>query len=258
MIKVSVIIPVYTGAQWLSRALDSALCQDVPLEVIVINDCSPENVDGVMAPYVARPEVVYLKNEQNLGAADSRNRGVRQARGKYVAFLDADDCWAEGKLQKQLAVLEESGAVLCAAAREQVHMSGESTGRVIPVPEEISYRTLLKHNCITCSSVVMRREVALEFPMRHAQDSHEDYILWLEVLRKYGMARGINAPLVRYTVSDQGKSGSKVHSAAMTWRVYRHMGFGVVKSALCFCSYALHGVWKHYIVNKKEVRKHLS
>ena len=247
MIQVSVIIPVYTGSQYLSRALESALCQDVPLEVIVVNDCSPEDVDAVIAPYLARPELVYLKNEQNLGAADSRNRGVQNARGKYVAFLDADDCWVAGKLQKQLAVLEESGAVLCSTAREQVRPDGETTGRVIPVPERITYRTLLKHNCIACSSVVMRREAALEFPMRHAQDSHEDYILWLEVLRKYGDARGVNEPLLRYTASDQGKSGSKVHSAAMTWRVYRHMGFSPVKSALCFCSYALHGVWKHYV-----------
>lgn len=246
MIKVSVIIPVYTGSRLLPRALDSVLSQNVPLEVIVVNDCSREDVDAVMAPYLAKPEVIYLKNERNLGAADSRNRGVAQAKGRYVAFLDADDYWLEGKLQKQLEVLEQTGAVLCATARELIRPDGAVTGRVIPVPETIRYRDLLKHNCITCSSVVMDRGVALEFPMRHAQDSHEDYILWLQVLQKYEVARGINAPLVRYTVSDQGKSGSKFHSAAMTWRVYRHMGFGPVKSVLCFCSYALHGIWKHY------------
>lgn len=246
MVKVSVIIPVYTGARLLPRALESALNQGVSLEVIVINDCSPEDVDGVMAPYLARPEVIYLKNERNLGAADSRNRGIAQAKGQYVAFLDADDYWMEKKLQKQLEVLEETGAVLCATARELILPDGTVTGRVIPVREKIRYRDLLKHNSITCSSVVMDRKVALEFPMRHARDSHEDYILWLQVLQKYKVAYGINEPFVRYTVSNQGKSGSKLHSAAMTWRVYRHMGFGPVKSALCFCSYGLHGVWKHY------------
>ena len=242
---ISVIIPVYTGTGTLRRAIDSALCQKVEIEVIVVNDCSAEDVDAVMAPYGDR--VVYLKNPRNMGAAESRNRGVAQAKGKYVAFLDADDYWLEGKLAQQLELLERTGAVLCATARELIRTDGSETGRVIPVPETISYKSLLKHNCITCSSVVMRREAALEFPMHHAKDSHEDYILWLEVLRKYGKACGINRPLVRYTVSDQGKSGSKLHSAAMTWRVYRYMGFGPVKSALCFCSYALHGVWKHYL-----------
>ena len=242
---ISVIIPVYTGSRTLCRAIDSALCQEVPLEVIVVNDCSPEDVDAVMEPYADR--VVYLKNPQNMGAAESRNRGIARAKGKYVAFLDADDYWAEGKLARQLEKLERTGAVLCATARELIRPDGEATGRVIPVPETVTYRDLLKHNCISCSSVVMDREVALEFPMRHAQDSHEDYILWLQVLCKYGTAVGINQPLLYYTASDQGKSGSKLHSAAMTWRVYRHMGFGPVKSALCFCSYAIHGVWKHYL-----------
>lgn len=246
MVKVSVIIPVYTGSQLLSRALESALRQDVPLEIIVVNDCSPEDVDSVMAAYFGMPNVIYLKNEQNRGAADSRNRGVQCATGEYVAFLDADDCWEEGKLRKQLAVLERTGDVLCATARELIRPDGSSTGRVIPVPETITYRSLLKHNCIPCSSVVMRRDVALAFPMRHAQDSHEDYILWLEVLKKHHRACGINEPLVHYTVSSQGKSGSKLKSAGMTLRVYRHMGFGPIKSALCFISYALHGVWKHY------------
>ena len=242
---ISVVIPAYSGTHLLDRAVRSALAQDMPLEIIVINDCSPEDVDGVIAPYLDR--VVYLKNTQNMGAAESRNRGVSLAKGKYVAFLDADDYWAENKLTQQLAMLEQTGCVLCATARELIRPDGKSTGRVIPVPETITYRDLLKHNCINCSSVLIRREAALEFPMRHAQDSHEDYILWLQVLQKYGTAVGINQPLLYYTASDQGKSGSKLHSAAMTWRVYRHMGFGPIKSALCFVSYTLHGVWKHYL-----------
>ena len=217
------------------------------MEMLVVNDCSPEDVDGVMGAYADNPTVIYLKNPQNQGAAESRNRGVARARGKYVAFLDADDYWLEGKLSKQLAILEQTGDVLCATARELIRPDGESTGRVIPIPEVITYKALLKHNCISCSSVMMRTEVAREFPMHHAQDSHEDYIMWLEVLQKYSTARGINEPLLRYTVSDQGKSGSKWKSAGMTLRVYKYMGFGPVKSALCFCSYALHGVWKHYL-----------
>lgn len=244
---VSVIIPVYSGSRYLPRAIDSALRQDVPREIIVINDASPEDVDSVIAPYLDRGEVIYLKNSQNMGAAESRNRGVRHALGKYVAFLDADDYWAPEKLRKQLALLEKTGYVLCATGRELILPDGSSTGRMISAPETITYRDLLKHNCISCSSVVILAEVAREFPMHHAQDSHEDYIMWLEVLRKYGFACGINQPLLKYTVSTQGKSGTKLKSAAMTYRVYQYMGFSPVQSALCFCSYALHGVWKHYI-----------
>lgn len=244
---ISVIIPVYTGSFMLERAIQSALCQDMDLEIIVVNDCSPEDVDAVMAPYLQNPSIVYLKNDQNMGAAESRNRAVRLAKAKYVAFLDSDDSWCPGKLKRQYTLLEETGAVLCATGRELVRRSGESTGRTVPVPEVITYRTLLKHNCISCSSVLMLTEAALAYPMHHADDSHEDYIMWLEVLQEYGSARGINEPLLRYTISDQGKSGSKWQSAGMTLRVYRYMGFGPLKTLLCFCSYAVHGVWKHYL-----------
>ena len=247
---VSVIMPAYRCADKISLSIDSALCQNVPLEILVINDCSPDNLDEVMARYRDVPEVVYIKNEQNLGAAQSRNRGVSMARGDYVAFLDSDDLWEPGKLKKQLAALEESGAVLCATGRELLTPDGKRTGRTVPVQEEITYRDMLKHNSINCSSVLIRTEVAREFPMHH-EDSHEDYIMWLEILTKYHKAVGINEPLLLYRTSNTGKSGSKLHSARMTFRVYRYMGFGPVKSLACFCSYAIHGVYKHYLSGKK-------
>lgn len=247
MSEVSVVIPVFRGAATLGRAMDSALLQPETAQVIVVCDESPEDIDGAIAPYLEDKRVVYLKNDRNLGAAESRNRGVREAKSQYIAFLDADDCWEAGKLAKQLAALKATGAALSCTGRALMDTEGRFTGRVIGVPEVISYKELLKHNCVNCSSVVLKREIALEFPMDHAADSHEDYILWLRILRKYGDACGINEPLLRYTVSTTGKSGSKLHSAAMTWRVYRHMGFGPVKAAACFISYAVNGVRKHYL-----------
>lgn len=247
---VSVVIPAYNCAGVISGAIASALAQDVLLEVIVISDRSPDGLDSIMEQFREDPRVHYICNEVNLGAAESRNRGVAAARGDYVAFLDADDLWVPGKLRKQLNVLEKSGAVLCATARELMTPEGKLTGRVIPVKEVITYRELLKHNSINCSSVLMKTEVAREFPMGHA-DSHEDYIMWLQVLQKYGEVRGISEPLLQYRLSNTGKSGSKLQSAKMTFMVYRYMGFSFPKSCACFASYACHGVWKY-------VRSHLK
>ena len=94
------------------------------------------------------------------------------------------------------------------------------------------------------ASVLMKAEVAKAFPMEH-EDSHEDYILWLKVLQKYGFACAVNEPLLRYRLSNTGKSGSKLHSAKMTFKVYRYMGFGTVSACLLFASYAFHGVMKY-------------
>jgi teichuronic acid biosynthesis glycosyltransferase TuaG len=239
---ISVIIPAYNAMGTIAGAVESALAQNVPLEIIVVDDGGNDGLETLL-----QDKAILLKNEENLGAAESRNRGIRHARGKYVAFLDADDLWLPGKLQKQLDAIGEK--VLCCTARQLMTPEGVCTGRVIGVKERITYRELLKHNSINCSSVLLRRDVALEFPMEHA-DSHEDYILWLKILQKYDEAVGINEPLLRYRLSNTGKSGSKLNSAKMTFRVYRYMGFGTVKSLICFCSYAIHGTFK-YLMSKR-------
>ena len=246
---VSVVMPAYRCAGTITAAIDSALAQEVSLEVIVINDRSPDELTEVLSVYREDPRVVIVTNEENMGAAKSRNRGVCLARGKYVAFLDSDDLWTPGKLAAQLQALEESGSVLCCTARELMTPDWKPTGKVLPVKETITYKDLLKHNSIACSSVVLRTDVAREFPMDH-EDSHEDYILWLRVLKKYGAARGINVPMLRYRLSNTGKSGSKLHSAKMTFMVYRYMGFSLPKSIACFASYAFNGVKKYYFARK--------
>ena len=244
---ISIVMPAYNCAHYIQGAIDSALGQAVPIELLVINDCSKDNLDQVMERYADNPKVRYIQNESNLGAAGSRNRGIKLARGEYIAFLDADDIWRRGKLERQWQAIQESGCVLCATARELMTPEGVCTGRIFAVAERITYRNLLRHNSIACSSVMIKAEVAREFPMHHDKDSHEDYIMWLEILKKYKEACGINEPLLLYRVSNTGKSGSKWHSARMTFKVYRYMGFGWGKSFLYFGSYALHGVWKYFL-----------
>jgi len=243
-ILVSVIIPAYNCEKYISKSIYSALSQEVPLEILVINDCATDGTDEAVKPYLDNPAVRYIQNEKNMGVAKTRNRGVQLARGKYVAFLDSDDWWENGKLKKQLDLMEKESVVLCCTGRDLMNPDGTFMGKSIPVSEKITYRDLLKHNCINCSSVLLVRSVALEFPMEH-EDSHEDYITWLKILKKYGRACGVNEPLLKYRLSTTGKSGSKWKSAGMTWKVYRYMGFGLIKSFFCFCSYAIHGVWKY-------------
>ena len=241
---VSVIMPAYRCAKTINQAIDSVLSQEVPLELIVVNDCSPDELDAALQRYVDDPRVHCRKNEHNSGAAASRNWGVSMARGRYVAFLDADDWWEEDKLKKQLEVLRRTGAALCCTGRELVTPDGKQTGRIIGVKEKITYRMMLHQNWINCSSAVMKTEIAKEFPMEH-EEGHEDYILWLKILKKYGWAAGVNEPLLKYRLTAKGKSGNKLHSAKMTYDSYRYAGLGRLKSALCFCAYAANGIKKY-------------
>jgi teichuronic acid biosynthesis glycosyltransferase TuaG len=245
-IKVSVIIPVHNGAAFIAQAIDSALLQEVPSEIIVIDDCSTDDLQQVLAPYLAQSQIRLLSNQKQLGVAESRNKGIRAAKGEYIAFLDCDDWWEKGKLIKQLQLMNETGDVLCATARRLVNEQGQPTGKVIGVKKELTYRDLLFQNPVNCSSVLVRRDVAAAFPMAH-DECHEDYIMWLQILKKYQRACAVNEPLLNYRLSDSGKSGSKLQSAKMTYQVYRHMGFGIVKSLCCFTGYAINGVRKYYL-----------
>ncbi|NNJ32990.1 glycosyltransferase family 2 protein [Lacrimispora defluvii] len=241
---VSVIIPAYNASKYIDTAINSVFLQNVPVELIVVDDCSSDNLDIVMNKYLGLKNIVYIKNERNLGVAKSRNLGVRKSKGDYVAYLDADDWWMEGKLEKQISIMKKTGVVLCSTGRELVYSNGESTGRYIPVKKHISYKSLLYHNSINCSSVLVLSEVAKEFPMGN-DEIHEDYITWLKILKKYKKAYGIDEPYLKYRLTGNGKSRNKIKSARMTFLVYRHMGFGYLKSIYYFICYAVHGMKKY-------------
>lgn len=243
-ILVSVVMPAHNAEKYIAQAIESVLCQDVSLELLIINDCSIDKTAEIAGKYEDGQRVFLLHNEKNLGVAESRNVGIRRAAGKYVAFLDADDWWSEGKLKAQCRRLEETGMALCCTGRELMNPDGTSQGKVIGVPEVITYDMLLQTNRIPCSSVVIKTEAAREFYMCH-DELHEDYILWLKVLKRYGEACGINEPMLKSRMSRGGKSRNKLKSARMQFGVYRYMGFGFWKSCYYFVQYAVNGVKKY-------------
>lgn len=113
-IKVSIIIPVYNGEVFIARALDSALAQTLKaFEVIVVDDGSSDGTRAIVEQYGQRVKYLYQSNK---GPAAARNLGMKNARGEYIAFLDADDIWLPKKLEKQIALLEakpDIGFVYC-------------------------------------------------------------------------------------------------------------------------------------------------
>ncbi|MBR4759176.1 MAG: glycosyltransferase family 2 protein [Lachnospiraceae bacterium] len=238
-------MPVYNASKTLAQAVESVYAQQVPVEMYLIDDGSTDDPKGVLAPYLDLPDFHFLQNETNMGVAKTRMRGVEEAKTKYIAFLDADDWWEEGKLQEQLAAMEESGATLSSTGRELMRPDGSSMGRTIAIPEKIDEKTILRSNYLNCSGVMVTRSAMLAFPMQY-DDSHEDYISWINMIKAYGPALGINKPYLKYRLSDKSKSGSKLHSAAMNYKVYRYCGYGVLKSLLLNLSYMWNGVRKYY------------
>lgn len=243
---VSVIIPVYNGEQYIRKAIDSVLVQEIPLEILIIDDCSTDNLERVIQDYQKRHSIKYFKNAVNLGVAETRNIGVKKACGKYIAFLDADDWWMPNKLEKQIELMTQKRCAFSYTARQIASDDGTLTSKIIEIEEEVKYNNLLYHNCIACSSVLMIREVALRYKMEHS-DLHEDYLTWLRILKDLGVAYGINQPLVAYRQSKKSKASNKLKSAKMTYGVYRILEIGRIKALLYTSSHLLHGIVKFYI-----------
>jgi len=228
-IMVSVVIPTYNCGAYIQQALESVLKQSVPLEVIIIDDASSDHTKKKLDKYLQRENIHYVKNEKNLGVCQSRNRGTALAKGKYIAFLDADDWWDASKLEKQLTCIQKNRCVLCFTGRELHDKDGKSIEKVISVNEMLTYKELLHHNSIACSSVLIKTSIAREFPMQH-EEVHEDYLTWLRVLQKYGNACGVKEPLLKTRLTPKGKSRNKWKTFQMTYGVYRYLGIGKLQS----------------------------
>ena len=242
-ILVSVIMPAYNCEKYIAEAIQSVLQQSEALELIIVEDASSDKTEDVIQSFLHDARVIYIKNQINLGAAASRNKGIELARGKYIDFLDADDCWEPDKLQKQTALMEAKKAVLSSTGRIIVDEAGKPTGKTIEIKETVTYSELLKGNVLNTSGVMVLASVAKKYPM--VKDClHEDYIMWLSILKEYQIAYGLNEPLLRYRIMRGTKSANKLKSAKMTFGVYRYMGIGRLKAVYYFLHYAFNGLKK--------------
>jgi len=232
MPKVSIVMPAYNASRYIAASIDSALAQTMDdFELLVIDDGSTDGTAAIVAGYAARDaRIRSLANPQNSGVSATRRRGVEQAHGSWIAFLDSDDLWQPDKLARQMALLADNPtAVICYTGSGFIDAAGRAYGYVMHVPARIDYPGLLRHNIMSCSSVVVRRDVMLA--VRPSPDStHEDYTAWLQVLRDHPYAYGLDEPLLTYRLSASSKSASRLKAARMEYNTYRFMGYGPLKT----------------------------
>ncbi len=259
---VSIIIPFYNSDSTIRQALQSVLCQrlkgnlngtgcenDCTAEVIIVDasdSFSEKMISGIYNPYGY--SVRCIGGGVNMDAGEARNLGVKYSTGKYIAFLDADDWWEKDKLSAQLSIFAKNennkDLKIVFTARRLCDENGRKTKKVIAAPKKVGFKELCHSNYISCSSVVMRRETAEEFPMKSG-DIHEDYLCWLMMFRDSGYAVGINRPLLNYRSYRSSRSGKKIGSALMTYRTYKAAGFSLTRRLGCMMNYAFNGLRKY-------------
>lgn len=249
---ISIIMPAYNAARYIEESIQSVIAQTyTDWELIVIDDCSTDNTRQIVEPYIHEyPNIHYHKNKENCGVAKTRNRGVKVAAGEWIAFLDSDDCWNPRKLELQMELALTQNALLLFTGSAFMDENSHPLDYYLPAPAAISYKELLKQNVVSCSSVMIEKKLIQEYPMKHASKMHEDFAVWLKILRdKQICAYGIDQPLLIYRVSSSSKSGNKIKAAIMTFRVYRHLKLGLVPA----CYY-----WMCYTVRSLKKYRHLK
>ena len=244
---VSIIIPTYNAEKYLEKMLNSIFEQTyTEWEIILIDDVSTDDTKKLVEKVTYRRNIRIVQSSDKLYTPGARNKGITLSKGKYIAFLDADDLWHKDKLMKQIVFLNKNNnTILSFTGVNKINSEGENLGE-LSVPEEISYKELLRGNKICCSSVIINRELLGDFEFNEEIRIVEDYALWLKILRESGSsALGINEPLTYYRIHDKAKTSNKLISAFDTWKVLRKSeNLSIIKSIIPFFFYVKEGFRK--------------
>jgi glycosyltransferase involved in cell wall biosynthesis len=225
MQRVSIITPVYNAANWLPETLESVRMQTIPdWEHILVDDGSTdESAFIIQAAASADPRIRLLSIGGKAGPAAARNLAIENARGRFIAFLDADDLWLPEKLECCLDWMQAHDSSF--AYHDYRHMSADGTrvGAVITGADELNLRTLHTRRGHGCLSMVFDRERVgdLRFPTG-SRAKHEDFLAWLQIIERGHTGHRVPYDLGRYRVSDSSRNANKLYAAYHTWLIYRN------------------------------------
>ncbi len=194
---VSVLMPVYKTAPYLREAMDSMLCQTFKdFELIVLNDCSPDNAEEILDAY-DDSRIVRYKGENNVGLSNVLNVGIEMARGKYIARMDSDDISLPNRLQIQVDYLETHSEIDLVSVGMQLFGAKESVWIRERNPEKVKIEALF-HSPVLHASSMWRKDSFERHGLRFRQEMvpAEDYDLWTRAMLK-GL-KLVNLPEVLY------------------------------------------------------------
>lgn len=244
---ISIIVPVYQVEKYIWETIDCVRCQTYPhWELLLVEDCGRDQSLQLIEQYQkkARDERIRLIRQlSNQGAALSRNRGLKEAKGRYIAYLDADDLWPPEKLERQLAFLKEKSAAFSFTGYEFADESGRSTGKVVSVPHQLTYYQALQNTTIFTTTVMFDTAKIDKRLLEMPDVKSEDTALWWKVLRYGYIAYGLDENLAKYRRGGQTLSSNKMEAIRRIWNLYRRVeGLSIFKSAWNFCFWAVRAV----------------
>lgn len=244
---VSVVMPAYNMERFIEAAVRSVMNQSFESwELLVIDDCSKDTTCTIVEKLALEDSRIRLiRNEENIGVAKTRDRGIGLCRGGYIAFLDSDDIWLPEKLSRQLDRIRQTGADFVYTSYSLIGADGKKVRADYLVPEQVNYQQQLKENHIGCSTVLIRAELAGKYQF-NTGFYHEDYLLWMRLLQDGHRAAGCTEILTQWRYIDNSRSFNKYRAARNRWKIYReYLKLPLLKSIWLFGNYAFGGMRKY-------------
>lgn len=240
--RISIVMPVFNAAAWLKQTVASVQEQThEDWELIAVDDCSSDGSFSMLQEMAEKDgRIRPVRLAENIGAARTRNEGIRLAQGRYLAFLDSDDLWKKTKLEKELAFLKERQAAFAFTAYEFGDENGIGNGKIVRVPRTLSYRAALSRTVIFTTTVMFDLERIDRNLILMPDVKSEDTATWWQILRAGYTAHGLNENLAVYRRPKNSLSSNKLEAIRRIWNLYRNREkLSVAASAYYFCFWAL-------------------
>ena len=244
---VSIITPAYNAEKYIKDTIESVIAQTyINWEMIIVDDASVDNTKNIIKSYQEKDKRIKLISlNTNQGVANARNTAIENAKGQYIAFLDADDFWEKEKLAEQIKFMQNNKIAFSYHAYKLFDLSNQKQKSIL-VPEKLNYRELLKGNTTgSCLTICIDKNIVknIYFPPQ----KHEDYICWLNILKQYDIeAYGFNEVLGTYRIGKKSISSNKLKSAIWNWNVYRNsQNLSILMSLYYMCFYIVKGLKKY-------------
>ncbi len=242
---VSIIMPNYNGEKYLKETIESVLSQTYPnWELLFVDDCSTDTSVELVRSFNDDRIKVYC-NESNQGAAASRNRALREANGRWIAFLDSDDLWQKQKLHLQIEFMVEN-QISFSFTSYSVVRENDFVVEFNPPKDDYDYKMILKHCSIGCSTVIYDREKVGMVYMPIEAEKREDFACWLKILRTEKSAVCFHKNLTTYNLHTNSLSSNKFKMMKYQWNVYRKVEkIPFFKSLYYLANWAYRGYFKY-------------
>ena len=221
---VSIITPCYNGARYISETIESVLAQDyMNWEMLVIDDGSVDESAQIVEAYAMRDSRIRLIRQPNGGSAKARNHGIREARGRYIALLDADDLWEHDFLSAQIAFMKEKNALCVFSSYRRIDENSSEILSPLVCKKSVTYKKMLVRNYIGCLTGLYDCSVHGKiFLHEELKSIRDDYAYWLDVVKLSGIAYGNPKVLARYRVLKNSTTGKKKKLIKAQYRFYRN------------------------------------